>query len=349
MFLRGLTKMARILKYKEAISDALCEAMQNDQSILVTGIGVDYSSGIFGTTLEALKRFPDRVFESPAMENALTGIAIGAAAVGMRPVVIHARCDFSFLAFDQLINLAAKWKYMYGGNAGTVPIVVRMIIGRGWGQGATHSQSLQSVLGHFPGLKVLMPATPNDAKWMTIEALTGDCPTVLIEHRSLYELADFVADEGEEYPFFPFGDDVTICATSYALEDAKKASDILAQRNIHADVICWNRIRPIDDKELRMSVQRTGRLVICDTSWGLYGVSAEIAAIIVENTETLCALQAPVQRVVLADCPAPVAYSLEQQFYPGVPEIVRAVYKTMGRPMIEIVEPGKQPAFMGPY
>lgn len=341
--------MARILKYKEALSEGLCEAMEKDSSIFVTGIGVDYSSGIFGTTLDALKRFPERVFESPAMEGALTGVAIGAAAVGMRPVIVHARMDFSFLAFDQIINLASKWKFMFSGNAGTVPIVVRMITGRGWGQGATHSQSLQSVLGHFPGLKVLMPATPNDAKWMTIEALTGDCPTIIMEHRSLYELADFVADEGETYPVFPFGEDVTICAVSYALEDAKKASDILAQRGIHADLVCWNRIRPIHSQELMMSVQRTGRLVIADTSWGPYGASAEIAALVVENTETLCALQAPVQRIVLADCPAPVAYSLEQQFYPGVPEIVRAVYKVMGKPMIEAVEPGNQPAFMGPY
>src|SRR6266704_219435 len=136
----------RQLTYAQALSEGLCQSMERDPAIFVTGIAVDYPSGIFGTTTQAAKRFgPSRVFDAPAMENALTGIAIGAAAMGKRPMSVHPRNDFMFLSFDQLINLAAKWKYMYGGRAGSVPIVVRAVIGRGWGQGATHSQSLQSV------------------------------------------------------------------------------------------------------------------------------------------------------------------------------------------------------------
>ena len=142
----------RTLSYAEAISEGTVQAMDRDPSVFIAGIAVDYPSGIFGTTTEPFKRFGKaRVFDTPAMENALTGIAIGAAAVGKRPVIVHPRNDFMFLAFDQLINLAAKWKYMYGGRAGTVPIVVRAVVGRGWGQGATHSQSLQAPLAHFPG------------------------------------------------------------------------------------------------------------------------------------------------------------------------------------------------------
>jgi pyruvate/2-oxoglutarate/acetoin dehydrogenase E1 component len=180
---------SRTMKYVDALSESLVLAMDNDDSIFVTGIAVDYPSGIFGSTIEALKKFgPNRVFDAPAMENALTGIAIGAAAMGKRPVIVHPRVDFMFLAFDQLINLAAKWRYMFGGNVGSVPIVVRAIIGKSWGQGATHSQSLHSVLGHFPGLHVVMPATPKSALELTLAALQGNTPTVILEHRALYDV-----------------------------------------------------------------------------------------------------------------------------------------------------------------
>src|SRR3979411_1844891 len=174
----------RQLKFSEALSEGIVRAMERDPNIYMTGIAVAYPSGSFGSTVEATKRFgPKRVFDSPAMENALTGIAIGAAAVGKRPIIVHPRNDFMFLAFDQLINLAAKWKYMYGGRAGTVPIVVRAVVGRGWGQGATHSQSLQAPLAHFPGLTVLMPTSPNDAKGLMMAALQHDEPVVILEHR----------------------------------------------------------------------------------------------------------------------------------------------------------------------
>src|ERR1700704_282247 len=169
----------RQLTYAQALSEGLCQAMERDPAIFVTGIAVDYPSGIFGTTTQAAKRFgPDRVFDAPAMENALTGIAIGAAAMGKRPVIVHPRNDFMFLSFDNLINLAAKWRYMFMGRAGTVPIVVRAVIGKGWGQGATHSQSLQAPLAHFPGLSVLMPTSPHDAKGLMMAALQHDGPVV---------------------------------------------------------------------------------------------------------------------------------------------------------------------------
>src|SRR5215510_10417185 len=182
----------RQLTYAQALSEGLCQAMERDPAIFVTGIAVDYPSGIFGTTTQAAKRFgPDRVFDAPAMENALTGIAIGAAAMGKRPVIVHPRNDFMFLSFDNLINLASKWRYMFMGRAGNVPIVVRAVIGKGWGQGATHSQSLQAPLAHFPGLTVVMPAFPRDAKGLIIAALRHHGPVVILEHRALY------ASEGE--------------------------------------------------------------------------------------------------------------------------------------------------------
>src|SRR6266478_4492524 len=191
----------RKMTYAQALSEGLCQAMERDASIFVTGIGVDYPSGIFGSTTEAAKRFgPERVFDAPAMENALTGIVIGAAAVGKRPIIVHARNDFLFLGFDQLINLAAKWRYMFNGNAGNMPIVIRAVVGKGWGQGATHSQSTHATLAHFPGLKVLMPAFPADAKGLTLAALQDNSPVVIIEHRALYDTVGEVPEEALPTP-----------------------------------------------------------------------------------------------------------------------------------------------------
>src|SRR6185369_14565789 len=159
--------------------------------------------GIFGSTTEATKRFgPSRVFDAPAMENAMTGIAIGAASMGKRPVIAHPRNDFMFLSFDNLINLAAKWRYMFMSRAGNVPIVVRAVIGKGWGQGATHSQSLQSVLAHFPGLTVVMPALPADAKGLVQSALASQNPVVILEHRALF---DTLGEVPEAFCDTPFG------------------------------------------------------------------------------------------------------------------------------------------------
>src|SRR3954466_3509953 len=191
----------RQLTYAQALSEGLCQAMERDPAIFVTGIAVDYPSGIFGTTTQAAKRFGrDRVFDAPAMENALTGIAIGAAAMGKRPVIVHPRNDFMFLSFDNLINLAAKWRYMFMGRAGNVPIVVRAVIGKGWGQGATHSQSLQAPLAHVDGLTVLMPAFPQDAKGLTIATLRHNGPVVILEHRSLYAMEGPVTESFKSTP-----------------------------------------------------------------------------------------------------------------------------------------------------
>src|ERR671939_1149469 len=175
------------LKYWQAISEATVQCMESDPSIFVAGIGVDDFKGVFGTTRAAFERFGrSRVLDIPNCENAFAGITIGAAAVGKRPLVVHPRNDFMFLATDQLFNLAAKWRYMFG-NKGSVPVVCRGIVGRGWGQGATHSQSLQATFGHFPGLHVATPASPADAKGLLVSALQGSAPVVLLENRALYE------------------------------------------------------------------------------------------------------------------------------------------------------------------
>lgn len=344
----------RTIKYREALSEGLVQAMERDPAIFVTGIAVDYPSGIFGTTADALKKFgKERVFDAPAMENAMAGIAIGAASVGMRPVIVHPRADFMFLAFDQMINLAAKWKYMYGGNAGSVPIVVRAVIGRGWGQGATHSQSLQSVLAHFPGLAVVMPATPKDAKGLLVSALKADHPTVILEYRSLFEIAGDVPEACYETPIgqanvLRAGRDLTIVATSQMVQEALLAASALQEQNIDVEVIDLRSIRPLDEETILASVRKTGRVIAADTSWQLCGVASEIAALVAEKA--FAELKAPVRRITLPDAPAPVSMPLEQAFYPKASTLaslaVAMVHGVSDRRFIDI---DAIDGFKGPY
>jgi pyruvate dehydrogenase E1 component beta subunit len=325
----------RKLKYREALSEGLVQAMERDSSIFVTGIAVDYSSGIFGSTSEALRRFgPARVFDAPAMENALAGIAIGAAAMGKRPVIVHPRADFMFLAMDQLINLAAKWKYMYGGRAGSIPLVVRAVIGRGWGQGATHSQSLQSIFAHFPGIAVVMPASPADAKGLTTAALAADHPTVILEYRSLYEIEGEVAQDyyreqlGRARIVRP-GRDLTIVATSQMVQEAIIAADAMALEGIDVEIIDPRSIRPLDEESILSSIRKTGRLIVADTSWELCGFASEIAALASEKAFE--DLKAPVRRVSLANCPAPVSTPLEAAFYPRASTLAEIAHSMYGK------------------
>ncbi len=348
------TTKTRNLKYREALSEGLVQAMERDPSIFVTGIAVDYPSGIFGSTVEALRRFgPSRVFDAPAMENALTGIAIGAAAMGKRPVIVHPRNDFMFLAFDQLINLAAKWKYMYGGRAGSVPVVVRAVIGRGWGQGATHSQSLQSVLGHFPGLAVVMPATPADAKGLTTAALAAEHPTVILEYRALYEISgavaeDYYRDEIGRARLVREGTDLTIVATSFMVQEAMVAADALAREGVEAEIVDPRSIRPLDEAAILRSIRKTGRLIVADTSWELCGFASEIAALAAEKA--FADLRAPVRRVALPNCPAPISAKLEEAFYPKASTLAELALTMVGRNVpsrlagIDAVD-----SFKGPY
>lgn len=343
----------RELKYSQALSEGLVQAMDRDPGIFVTGIAVDYPSGMFGSTIEANRRFgPERIFDAPAMENALTGIAIGAAAMGKRPVIVHPRNDFMFLAFDQLINLAAKWKYMYAGNAGTVPIVVRAVIGKGWGQGATHSQSLHAPLAHFPGLTVMMPAFPMDAKGLTLAALQSDGPVVILEHRALYDTLGDVPEEAEPTPIGKArvvreGTDVTIVATSFMAYESVLAAEELEKEGISAELIDPRTIRPLDTGTILASVRKTGRLIVADTSWELCGFASEVAALAAE--QAFESLKAPVRRICLADCPAPVSQPLEAAFYPRASTIAAAAMVMLGRDGGIMDGIDREDRFKGPY
>lgn len=343
----------RRLRYWQAISEALVQCMEADGSIFIAGIGVDDFKGVFGTTLAAYQRFGSkRVFDIPNCENAFTGIAIGAAAVGKRPVVVHPRNDFMFLCMDQIFNLAAKWRYMFGNKSG-VPVVFRGIVGRGWGQGATHSQSLQSIFGHFPGLYVAAPAFPADAKGLLVSALTGTGPVILLENRALYEHEGEVPEEPVPIPLgrgqiVRPGKDITIVGVSLMAYEAMRAADILAEHGVDAEVLDPRTIRPFDEALLLESLRKTGRLVVADTSWAFCGVAAEVAAVAAEKGWHY--LKAPVRRVTPPDCPAPVSKPLEDAFHPSPMTIAQACLDLLKAEEAVRQRVGDvQEAFPGPY
>lgn len=343
----------RRLKYWQAISEATIQCMDADPSIFIAGIGVDDFKGIFGTTRTAFEKYGHaRVHDIPNCENAFAGITIGAAAVGKRPLVVHPRNDFMFLTMDMLFNLAAKWAYMYQ-NEIRVPVVTRAIVGRGWGQGATHSQSLHATFAHFPGIYVATPAFPADAKGLLAAALRGKTPVILLENRAVYELEEEVPEELYEIPFGQArivreGTDVTIVGASLMAYEAKRAADILAEQGISAEVIDPRSIRPLDEEAILRSVRKTGHLVVADTSWATYGFAAEVAAVAAEKA--FADLRAPVRRVTLPDSPAPVTKSLEDAFHPTPMSIAQACLDVLrGDVQVERRVADVQAAFAGPY
>ncbi|MBV9582030.1 MAG: alpha-ketoacid dehydrogenase subunit beta [Chloroflexi bacterium] len=341
------------LKYWQAISEGTVQCMEADPSIFVAGIGVDDFKGIFGTTRAAYEQFGSaRVFDIPNCENAFAGITIGAAAVGKRPLVVHPRNDFMFLAMDQLINLAAKWRYMYGDQGG-VPVVTRAIVGRGWGQGATHSQSLHATFAHFPGLVVVTPASPADAKGLLVSALTGSAPVIILENRALYELEEDVPEDATPIPFgkgrvVVEGTDITIVAASLMVHEATRAATVLAEHGISAEVVDPRTIRPLDEEIILTSIEKTHHLVVADTSWSRYGVAAEVAAVAAEKGWG--SLHAPVRRVTPPDCPAPVSKPLEDAFHPNPVSIAQACLDVLrSDDALNGTVPDVQARFLGPY
>lgn len=343
----------RKLAYKEAIAEALVQAMEKDEKVFIMGEGVNDSTGIFGTTLPAHKKFPDRVMDMPLSEALITGCGTGAALAGMRPVMVHARNDFLYLAMDQIANHAAFWSYMHGGNI-KIPWVIRAIIGRGWGNAAQHSQSLQALFSHIPGLKVVMPATPYRAKGLLIAAIEDDSPVIFLEHRSLYHLGEDVVPEDyyslplEKSHILKEGKDVSFIATSFMAIEAMKAAQILKnQCGIQAEVVDVSSIKPLDKELVCESVKKTGKAIVLDTGWRSFGVSAEIAAMISE--ELFNELKSPVRRIALPDLPAPCSYALEKLYYPGVKDIINTALDLFGQEPLKEIEIEEEFQFQGPF
>jgi acetoin:2,6-dichlorophenolindophenol oxidoreductase subunit beta len=323
---------SRMLSYSLAINEALHQSMEMDTAVFLIGQGVKSPWYVGNTTRGLLERFgSDRVIDTPISENAITGAAVGAAIVGMRPIVEHPRMDFMLYAFDPIINEAANWFYMNGGQS-PVPVVIWGIMNRGGEQAAQHSQALHAMFAHVPGLKVVMPSTPYDAKGLMISAIRDNNPVVYIDDRWLYGESEEVPTEIYEVPIGKAavrkeGIDVTIVANSFMSLQAVKAGNILAAQGIDAEIIDLRTLKPLDESTILASVRKTHRLVIADGGWISFGAAAEISALVVEKE--FCSLQAPIIRVALPDIPAPMSAPLEKAYYPMAKEIVSAVERVI--------------------
>ena len=349
----------RELKFSEAIHEAIDFCMAADPAVHIMGLGVPDPTGVFGTTAGLQEKYGrGRVTDMPTSENGMTGVAIGSAIVGMRPIMVHQRLDFALLAVEQIVNQAAKWHYTFAGQL-RVPLVIRMLIGRGWGQGPQHSQSLQSWFAHIPGLKVVMPTTPSDVKGLLISSIEDDNPVVFLEHRWLYNLRGPVP-EGEHRialgsaRVIRDGSDLTVVSASYMTVEALRAADLLAEQGIQAEVIDLRTLRPWDAESVLKSVRKTGRLLVVDTSWKSVGFGAEVVARVAE--EALSSLAAAPRRVCLPDCPAPTTAALADHYYPRAVDIARVAFEMLGRvvPPLSGDPPDHpldipDPSFTGPF
>jgi pyruvate dehydrogenase E1 component beta subunit len=348
----------RVLRYVDALREAIEQEMDRDPSVFVFGLDVDDHKAIQGSTRGLLQRFgSERVFTTPLSEDAMTGIAIGAAMAGMRPIHVHIRMDFLLLAMNQLVNIAAKARYMYGGNV-KVPLVVRGMIGRSWGQGAQHSQGLHALFMHIPGLKVVAPSNARDAKGCMIAAIRDDNPVIFVEHRLLYGTEAFVPEEPYAQEFgrariARSGEDVTIVGISNMLMEVLRAAELLAEVGIEAEVIDPISLAPLDIDTILESSVRTGRLLVVDNGWLMCGAAAEIIAAIAERAGPKSGIA--VARMGFAPTPCPTSPWLENHYYPSVRTIAQKTW-SMVRPGAPLWEPSEgktklayQTQFRGPF
>jgi pyruvate/2-oxoglutarate/acetoin dehydrogenase E1 component len=313
----------------DAIREATDQEMEEDSSVVVFGLDVDDPKAIQGTTRGLAEKYgPERVFGTPLSEEAMTGAAIGMALAGLRPIHIHIRMDFLMLAMNQLVNVAAKSRYMYGGQV-QVPMVVRCMIGKSWGQGAQHSQGLHSFFMHVPGLKVVAPTNPYDAKGCLIQAIRDNDPVIYVEHRILHFQKGIVPEQRYGVPLgkarvLEEGGDVTLVGISYMLSECLRARRYLEIINVHAEVIDPIWLNPLDIQTIIKSVRKTGRLCVVDNGWTTCGASAEI---VTQVTECLQGeKQLVVHRMGYAPASCPPTPSLEDLYYPNARTIASAVY-----------------------
>ena len=316
----------RVLSYMEALHEALSLALELDPKVLILGQGVNDPKGMFGVTTGLYEKFgKDRVFDTPLSEEGMTGICTGASMNGLRPVYMHNRPDFLLLAFNQIVGHASKIHYMDNGET-NVPLVIWSAIGRGWGSGSQHSQAIQGLLLGVPGLKIVMPSTPHDAKGLMLSAIADNNPVLIFEHRWSMRNKGVVPEGAYKISlgkgiYRRKGNDLTIVGTSHILELAIKAVDEL--EGITADVIDLRTIKPLDEKIIIDSLQKTGRILIVDTGWEMGGVCAEIGCMVAEKGFSF--LKGPVRRLGLSDIPSPAGFTLEQYYYPDVKKITHVI------------------------
>lgn len=328
--------------------------MRDDSTVFVFGLDVPDHKRIFGSTVGLVEEFgPERCFGTPLSEEAMTGVALGAALSGLRPVHVHIRADFMLLAMNQIGNMLSNLRYMTGGRL-RIPLVIRAVIGRGWGQSAQHSKAPHSLFAHFPGLKVVLPTTPQDAYSLLRTAIRDDNPVIFLEHRWLYDVTGEV-DEGADIPLgvpavrHP-GDAVTVVTTSWMTVEAMKAAEVLARRGVMLEVVDVRTVVPLGEPLIMESVRKTRRCLIADYGWSFCGFGAEVAARV--SHQCFAVLKGPVERLGFAQVPCPTTRPLENLFYPSAMTIIRTVERMLGLPEIDLShEPfySYEHKFQGPF
>jgi pyruvate dehydrogenase E1 component beta subunit len=324
-----MNAIVRELSYAQAVQEALAQAMQEDERVFLMGEDIGVYGGAFQVTGDLVHRFgEDRVMDTPIAELGAAGVAVGAALAGCRPVFEFQFSDFAALAMEQIVNQAAKIRFMLGGKV-SVPLVMRFPAGSGTGAAAQHSQSLEAWLAHVPGLKVVQPATPYDAKGLLLAAIDDPDPVMVFEHKLLYKMKGDVPEEAYRVPIGKAlirreGKDVTIVATSIMVHRALEAAEQLAGEGVSAEVIDLRTLRPLDKSTIIESVKKTSRLVCVYEAVKTLGIGAEVSALIAES-EAFDYLDAPIVRLGGAEAPIPYNPVLEQAAVPQTPVIAQAV------------------------
>ena len=316
------------ITFAEAVREGTVQAMEKDDSVLALGLGVTDPKGVFGTTLGLKEQFgKERVYDIPVSENAVTGICVGLAISGFRPILSHQRADFMLMSMDQIINNSAKWSYMFGGQA-SVPLVIRTIVGRGWGQGPQHSQNFQAMFAQVPGLKVVSPTTPYQAKGLMVAAIEDPDPIMFIEHRWLHSQ---IGDVPKGYYSIPIGKahvmkegkDLTIVTSLDMAIEALKIAEKLKPQNVDIEVIDLCSVKPLDEETILKSVRKTGRLLVIDSSWKDFGVASQVAALVAEKGYD--DLKGAIRRMGLPDIPSPSTPALSKEYYTRTKDICQMV------------------------
>lgn len=327
----------RIIKYSEALKEAADQMMSQDQSVYLMGLGVTYKNGAAGTTAGLKEKYPERVFDAPVSEAAITGMAVGAAISGLKPIVHHDRVEFSLFAADQIFTQAAKWNYMFGGN-NTVPLVIRIVIGRQWGNGSQHSQAFYPLFGSVPGLKVVIPSTPKMAKGLLVSAIQDVNPVIILEPKWVYNIKQDVPEGIYSEPLDKAkvtkeGSDITLAAYGDGYIAAWQALE-LVKEYVDVELVDLVSLNPIDYGTIGASVNKTSRLLCVDTTHKTFGVGSEIIAHISQNTEVVLKNR-PVS-LACPNVPCPTSTSLSEQFYPTKVDIANAILKIFDKPTLDI-------------
>ena len=323
----------RIINFTQALREATDHALSSDPLVFVVGLGVSYPNGADGTTAGLKVRYPERVLDVPISEDAVTGMAVGAAIHGMRPIVHHGRVEFALFAADQIFTQAAKWNYMFGGG-NPVPIVFRINVGRQWGNGPQHTQALYGLFGCALGLKVVIPSSPYMAKGLLTAAIQDNNPVVLLEPRWLYQTTESVPEESYLLPLdkariSKLGKDISVVAYGDGLQAAREALDLVG--DVDVELIDLVSINPVDEETIRSSITKTRRLLTIDTTNASFSVGSEILA---------RALRMPVdfrtrpESLSCPEVPCPTSTSLTEDFYPTKVSIANAIRAQLGLPPI---------------